>query len=81
MTITTSEFQQRVGYYLDLATKGEQVEIVKKKPKPAVYFKLSLQEEPARGNQLTSIMKDLEDHSIAKGEFKSGLVLQKSIRD
>ena len=37
MQITSTEFQQKVGYYLDLADQGENIEIVKQKPLGKVY--------------------------------------------
>jgi antitoxin (DNA-binding transcriptional repressor) of toxin-antitoxin stability system len=81
MNISSTEFQQNVGYYLKMAEAGNTVLITKSKPGHSV-FKLSIQENKKTSKEKTSkqiAIELMERYSISrKGE--SGLEFQNRVR-
>jgi len=82
MNITSTEFQQNVGYYLREAEKGKIVEIKKLKPTRAL-FKLSLirsqPKEAQKNSRKPKILDLIKKINIRDSE--SGLEFQKRVRD
>jgi len=81
MNISSTEFQQNVGYYLKLAEAGNSIQITKSKPKHSI-FRLVFQENKKASKKKTSkqiALELLEKYAISrKGE--SGLEFQNRVR-
>ncbi len=80
MTVTSTQFQQKVGYYLELAEKGEEIQIQKLKPTKHI-FKLNIvkTKQPKEKNIGAEILKKLKKYKVDSfGE--SGLELQRRVR-
>ena len=80
MTVSSTEFQQNVGYYLALAEKGEEITISKSKPKKAVFtlkkrLEKKIDEKP---KTMADKLKELEKYMFESDE--SGLELQRRVR-
>jgi hypothetical protein len=62
MTISSTKFQQNVGYYLKLAEKGSIVEIVKSKPTQSRYQLMIIPEKQQSNSKakLKDFMKKVE---------------------
>jgi hypothetical protein len=62
MTVTSTEFQQNIGYYLKLAEKGTVVTIVKTRPRRSQYqLKVVRPDNPAhRNSRLEKFLKKVE---------------------
>ena len=88
MTITSTEFQQNVGYYLSLADKGEEIRIEKKKPLKAIYIlkkgkSLAVNDrnkETINGKNKYEFLEELKKYMIDGESGESGLELQRRVR-
>lgn len=78
MLVSSSDFQQRVGYYLELADAGEDIFIKKYKPKGKMY-KLQVTEGPIKRKSAKKIIEEIEAMNL-KSNFSSGLELQRHAR-
>ncbi|MEI7579683.1 MAG: hypothetical protein WCJ58_06685 [bacterium] len=82
MTITSTEFQQNVGYYLKEAEKGKTIQINKQKPTKAIFdLKLASKKDtavtsPSRKELVLKLIKELN----IKGRKESGLEFQHRVR-
>lgn len=80
MTITSTEFQQRVGYYLELAEKGEDVNVTRLKPTKATFKIIKQKEKPQQVlNEGERILKELKKFKF-KSTGETGLELQRRVR-
>lgn len=81
MTITSTEFQQNVGYYLKQAEKGKTVMIKKLKPKK-LMFKLIYENKDVpmkkntRNEEIRALIKELK----IKNTGESALDFQRRVR-
>jgi hypothetical protein len=82
--ISSTEFQQNVGFYLKEAQKGKKIRISKSKPEKALFV-LSLQKAPAgtpskqvnqRMAKINSLIKELK----ISNKTESGLDFQRRVR-
>lgn len=81
MSITATKFQQRVGYYLGPAEKGEQINIQRLKPNKTTFKLYKTKNEDRKlENPAHVILKKLEKYMIDDGR-ESGLELQRRVRD
>ena len=85
MQISSTQFQQKVGYYLDLADQGETIEIVKQKPLGKVYQikvkKVAKAKKVSKWDKLRKEIKNYKYESIfPKGRFKDSVEYQRWVR-
>jgi len=78
MRVTSTEFQQKVGYYLDLADQGEKIEIEKQKPEKKIYElkskKDSFVEDAPKENRWQKLINHIESEGGADLDFKGNSV-------
>jgi len=88
MTITSTEFQQNVGHYLQLADKGEEINIEKKKPVKALYILKKKKATAVKDENRTTIngipkdefLKELKKYMFKGKSGETGLELQARVR-
>lgn len=82
MTITSTEFQQNVGYYLKQAEQGKTITIERLKPKKSSY-KLVANKPSAKTEKKLSrreeVRRMIEEFNIRNSE-ESGLEFQHRVR-
>jgi antitoxin (DNA-binding transcriptional repressor) of toxin-antitoxin stability system len=83
MTITSTEFQQNVGYYLKEAQAGKELLITRSKPSKAV-FKLVLQEKETEVKTKKKF-SEVEFYKLMaelgiRNHHESGLEFQRRVR-
>lgn len=82
MTITSTEFQQNVGYYLKQAEQGKTITIEKLKPKKSSY-KLVVNKPGKKTQKKLSrreeVRRMIEEYNI-RDASESGLEFQKRVR-
>jgi len=81
MNITSTEFQQNVGYYLKLAEAGNSIQITKSKPKHAIFRIVSIGNKKTRKNKTSKqIAIDLMKKYAISRKGESGLEFQNRVR-
>lgn len=83
MIVSSTEFQQNVGYYLGLADKGEEIIIQKKKPKKVLYtLNKKDNQNIVNDNGGINYLQVIDRYSKKSGgRGEIGLKLQKRVRD
>lgn len=82
MNITSTEFQQNVGYYLKQAEKGKTITIKKLKPKKSTYILVvehgekTTKAKPSRREEIMKLIDELD----MKDTSESGLEFQRRVR-
>lgn len=79
--ITSTEFQQRVGYYFGLAEKGEVIEIKRQKPVQTFIIQIKKPTKVVTQSRFKAFMEDVEKNKFISKKYKSGLDLQNTVRD
>ncbi len=83
MEITSTEFQQNVGYYLKEAQAGKELLISRSKPSKAVFKLVLLSEaksvKPKRKFTMQQINAMLNKYGVSHGK-ESGLEFQRRVR-
>ena len=84
MTISSTEFQQNVGYYLKEAQKGKVIQIRKSKPQKAL-FTLTIEKndhiDQKKESTRISKINDLINELNIQNKRESGLDFQKRVRN
>ncbi len=82
MTISSTQFQQKVGYYLNLADKGETIVIEKLKPagKTFVLKKGSTKKQDSEKDRIKDLMKFIKENTVKSSTGESGLEFQRRVR-
>ncbi|MFW5702990.1 MAG: hypothetical protein ACOCXP_03430 [Candidatus Dojkabacteria bacterium] len=81
MVINSTEFQQKVGYYLDLADQGEEIVIEKIRPKGKRYI---LRSKPFEYSDLAEVkgntLRDIASEYKVSYEEKDSVKYQRKVR-
>lgn len=81
MTVSSTEFQQNVGYYLGLAEKGEEITISKSKPKKVTYTLTFKKTDVVQDKAREEYLSNLEKYKFKSGKKGSnGLNFQREVR-
>lgn len=81
MNISSTEFQQNVGYFLGLAEKGKEINIKRSKPTEAYFILKQKKVHLVNDKPRDEFIKDLEKYSFRSGKKgPNGLNFQKSVR-
>lgn len=82
ITVTATEFHNRVGYYLDLLAKGKTVNITREKPQgDVIELTGKASKIDKRKRKYEKIMKMIEEQNYKSKYWKSGLEMQKHVRE
>ncbi len=89
MQITSTQFQQKVGYYLGLVDQGETIEIKKLKPLGKIYELKAkkivkaqkINKKETKGEKILKKIRKYKYESIfPKGRFKDSVEYQRWVR-
>ncbi len=80
MPITSTEFQQNVGYYLALAEKGEEIHINKLKPIKSTFILKKTKEKVKKiESNIERIIRESKKYQFHGGK-ETGLEIQRRVR-
>lgn len=78
MKVTSTEFQQKVGYYLGLVDEGETVEIEKQKPRKRLYEikpkKVHIVNDKPRKNKWEKILDEIDEMGGISADYGNDAV-------
>lgn len=79
MKISSTEFQQNVGYYLGLAEKGEEIVIEKKRP-AGIRYKIKAEKINSKQNDKVQDLADKLEKFTAQFDVNDSVKYQRKYR-
>ncbi len=81
MIISSTEFQQNVGHYFDLAEQGEDVQIQKLKPLGSIFKLVKVKKAKSKKkSDIQMVMDKIAKYQFNSGGVETGLELQRRAR-